>query len=543
MNLVMAARLLPGSFLACLLAALLLPAGAAADTILVVPFENVNGAAELDWVSESFSEGLTGRLLGHGHGLVARDERLAALERLGLPEAAPLTRASLLRLGEEVGADWVVLGRFAVKAESLQAGLQLLDLHGPRLMPWVQRNGPFARLLDAQGVLAWAVLKRVDPAFPLSREEFQRQHPQLQVSAFESYVRGLLAMSEEQQRHYFLQAYRLQPDYSPAAYRLAMLDFEQQDYAAAAGWLAKIPGSDPLSAEAGFYLSLCFYFQDDAARAAATLTPVAHRFPVSSVWNNLGVFTSRQGQARSAVDYFSRALVEDPGDPDACFNLGLHHLRSGDWQSGVGTLGRCTVLNPGDTGALLLYARALDHLGRSEEARAAREQAGEGEAANGPDIASNELDRLHQRLSAPHAGAGVPEASHARARHVQVHLQRGRDHLARGDLEQARQQFMEVILLDPASHQAHLYLAEIYRREGRTGEAIAELKASVWSMDTAEARLSLAEIYLTLDQPEEAGRQVQFALRLDPENVTARDLAARLPLQMADTPAEEGSME
>jgi hypothetical protein len=112
-----------------------------------------------------------------------------------------------LRLGEEVGADWVVLGRFAVKAESLQAGLQLLDLHGPRLMPWVQRNGPFARLLDAQGVLAWAVLKRVDPAFPLSREEFQRQHPQLQVSAFESYVRGLLAMSEEQQRHYFLQAY------------------------------------------------------------------------------------------------------------------------------------------------------------------------------------------------------------------------------------------------------------------------------------------------------------------------------------------------
>jgi Tfp pilus assembly protein PilF/TolB-like protein len=543
MNLVMLGRPPVRPFLLLLLSVFLFAPGLAADTILVVPFENVKRAAELDWVSESFSEGLTARLLGHDHGLVTRDERLAALERLGLPGSAHLSRASILRLGEEVGADWVVLGRFTVNSETLQVGLQLLDLSRPRLGRWVEHRSRFAGLLEAQGSLAWEVLKRVDPALSLTREEFQRRHPELQVSAFESYVRGLLAMSQEQQRQYFLQANRVQPDYSPAIFRLAMLDFEQRDYGAAASWLARIPPEDPLAPEAGFYLALCYHFQGSPSRAAETLTPVAQRFPVSSVWNNLGVFTSRHGQPNSAVDYFSRALAGDPGHPDACFNLGLHHLRAGDWPASVATLRRCTELNPGDTEALLLYAQALDKLGRPEEARAAREQAGGNNSSESLDLASTDLDRLHQRLVGPQAGAGVLEASHARERHVQVHLQRGQDLLARGDLEQAREQFMEMILLDPASYRAHFHLAEVYRREGRTEEAIAELKASLWSKDTPEARLALAEIYLTLGQPQEARRQVQSALALDPENAAALDLDARLPLQLADTPAEEGSME
>lgn len=526
-----------------ILSLLVLAPALAADTILVVPFENVDRAAQLDWVSESFSEGLTARLLGHDHGLVTRDERLAALERLGLPGRAHLSRASLLRLGEEVGADWVVLGRFAVNGETLQVGLQLLDLSRPRLGGWVEHRGSFAGLLEAQGSLAWEVLRQIDPALSLSREEFQRRHPELRVSAFESYVRGLLAMSEEQRRQYFLQANRVQPDYSPAIFRLAMLDFEQQDYGAAASWLARIHPEDPLASEAAFYLALCYYFQGSPSQAVETLTPVAQRFPVSSVWNNLGVFASHQGQAGAAVDYFARALADDPAHPDACFNLGLHHLRARNWPAGVDTLQRCTELNPGDIEALLLYARALEKLGRAEEARAAREQAGEDDLLATLDLNSTELDRLHQRLVGPQAGAGVLEASHARERHVQVHLQRGQDLLARGDLEQAREQFMEVILLDPASYRAHLHLAEIYRREGRTGEAMAELKASLWSKDTPDARLMLAEIYLALGQPQEARRQVQSALALDPENAAARDLDARLPLQVADTPAEESSME
>lgn len=530
-------RRLLGSLLVSLFVALPL----AADTLLVVPFDNTNRAAELDWVGESFAEGLTAALLGNGHGLVTRDERLAALERMGLPFTAPLTRASFLRLGEEVGADWIVLGRFTVEDNTLRVGIQLLDVRKPALSPWIAEDGPFASLLVVQRQLAWRILYRLDHAFPVSLQDFQEKVPPLRVSAFESYIRGLLAMNREHQRHYFFQAYRLQPDYAPALFRLALLSFDEQDYAGAASWLDKIPATDSLAVEAGFYLSLCHYFQDDFAQAAQTLAPVAQRFPTASVWNNLGVFASHQGRADDAVDYFNRALADDPADADACFNLGLHHARRSDWPAAAGVLERCTALNPGDDEALMLYAHVLDQLGRSPEALALRRQAGrEDEEFN---TATLDADRLQQRFNLPPAAAGAPVVSSSRARHVEVHLERGRDFLDRNQFQDAIGELTEAIMLDPASARAHYLLAQVYAKQGRFQDSVSELKASLWSKDTVDARLRLAEIYLAWNQASDARKEVNAALALDPANAEARSLSHRIPLQTADTPAEESNIQ
>ena len=94
---------------------------AAAQTFLVVPFENGSRESDLNWVGESFAESLAESLETNGHTALGREERLAALERLGLPPNGPLTRASALRLGEEAGADWVVLGRYEIESERLRA--------------------------------------------------------------------------------------------------------------------------------------------------------------------------------------------------------------------------------------------------------------------------------------------------------------------------------------------------------------------------------------------------------------------------------------
>lgn len=513
----------------------------AADTLLVVPFDNTNRTAELDWVGESFAESLTAGLMGNGHGLVTRDERLAALERMGLPFTAPLTRASLLRLGEEVGADWIVLGRFTVQDDRLRVGVQMLDVRKPALSPWMAEEGPFAGLLVVQRQLAWRILYRLDNTFPVSLRDFQEKVPPLRVSAFESYIRGLLTMNREHQRHYFFQAYRLQPDYAPALFRLALLSFDEQDYAGAASWLDKIPATDPLAVEAGFYLSLCYYFQDNFAEAAQALAPVAQRFPTASVWNNLGVFASHQERTEDAVDYFSRALADDPADADACFNLGLHHARRGDWPAAARILERCTSLNPGDDEALLLYAHVLDQLGRRPEAVALRRQAGREDDEF--DSASLDADRLQQRFNVPQSAAGAPVVSSARARHVEVHLERGQDFLARSQFQDAINELTEAIMLDPASARAHYVLARVYARQGRLQDSVSELKASLWGKDTVDARLRLAEIYLAWNQAADARKEINAALALDPGSAEARSLSHRIPMQTADTPAEESNIQ
>lgn len=506
-----------------------------ADVLLVVPFDNTARAAELDWVGESFAETLIEQMGRSGHLLLNREERLGGLERLGLPAAPALTHASWLRLAEELKAERVVLGGFRVEDEQLIGWAQLLDVRRLTLSPPVEERGSFTQLRDVQSRLAWKILRQLDPALPFSQQAFLQGSAPLPATAFESYVRGLLALTRERQMRYFLQAARSQPGYSPPAFRLAQLYFDDQDYSTAARWFSKIPADDSLALDARFYLSLCQFFARDFVGAAATLASVAERLPVKQVWNNLGIYASRQGLGQEAYEHFARALKDDSGDPDLYFNLGLHHLRRGEWDKALQALDRCAELNPGDTEAHFLRAHALAELGRTQEAERARQQA----VGDNPALALSlerrqlELDRLQEQFSARVAlferqrQENRPAGS-ARTQHVAVHVERGEDLLARGRLEAARDEFTEAILLDPESHRAHFFLAEIYRRQGRLPAAISELKAALWSQESVTARLRLAELYLAENRPAEAREQVRAALALDPGNPSARALEAQL---------------
>ncbi|MFQ5696349.1 MAG: tetratricopeptide repeat protein, partial [Terriglobia bacterium] len=412
------------------------------------------------------------------------------------------------------------------------------------LSPALEERGSFTQLIEVQGRLAWKILHHLDPTFPLSLQAFQQRFPSLEVSAFESYVRGLLAFSRAQQVRYFLQAARSDPGYSSPAFRLAQLYFEDQNYSTAASWFSKISPDDALALDARFYLSLCEFFMQDPARAAEILTPVAERLPVKQVWNNLGVFASRQEWSR-AVDYFARALEEDPDDADVYFNLGLHHLRAEKWAEAARALEQCVTLNSGDTEAYFLLAHALQQTGRIDEANRARQQA----VGDNPALALSlerrelDLDRIQQHFSARLAWLDRQRQESSaddstRIRHVAVHVERGEDLLARGQLEPARREFTQAILLDPDSYRAHFLLAEIYRRQGRLSEAISELKASLWSQETVTARLRLAEVYLAQNRPADAREQVRAALALEPTHPAARALEAQLAGLSDETGAE-----
>ncbi|MGH9778254.1 MAG: tetratricopeptide repeat protein [Candidatus Acidiferrales bacterium] len=391
-----------GSARAFLLAALLAVVGAApasAETFLVIPFSNGAGASDLDWVGESFAESLAENLQAGGRTAVAREERLAALERLGLPAGGPLTHASVLRLGEEVGADWVVLGRYEVAGGRIHSRAQLLDLAALSLSTPIEDQEAFERLVDVQARLAWRILRQLDPRFPLSLVSFQQQRPSVSVSAFESYVRGLLAADREQQLRYFVQAARLEPAYAPPAFRLAMLYYLDGDYTAAARWFGQASVDSKLGAEAGFYLGLCYFATGELPRAAESLLKVSATAPSAGLWNNLGIVASRQRDA-AAETYFARALQAEPQDARIHFNLGLHYLRRDEWELALRSLQRALTLDARDTEAHYLRAHALRRLGRMEEAERARQQAiGDNPAlALSLDRRMLELDRLQMEF-------------------------------------------------------------------------------------------------------------------------------------------------
>ena len=88
--------------------------------------------------------------------------------------------------------------------------------------------------------------------------------------------------------------------------------------------------------------------------------------------------------------------------------------------------------------------------------------------------------------------------------------------------------------MSPDDPQAHILLAKALEGEGKHQEAAGELQISLKLQDTAEAHLSLAHVYLSMNQPDLARAQGQAALNLDPGNPQAKQFVQQIH---AGTPA------
>ena len=96
---------------------------------LVIPFENASHELRLYWISEASAVVLTDDLVALGAQALSRDDRLRAFEQLRVPSVATLSDATIIRIGQVVGARQVVVGAFDL--DVLRAGDQLCGATAP----------------------------------------------------------------------------------------------------------------------------------------------------------------------------------------------------------------------------------------------------------------------------------------------------------------------------------------------------------------------------------------------------------------------------
>src|SRR5208282_4450773 len=140
-------------------------------TILVFPFENGSGRADLAWISEGFADLLSTRLAAPNRYVLGREERDAACEQLGVPPESALTLATEYKVAETLGVDWGVVGNFTVEANRLTARAQLLDVHHLKLAQALEATGELNDFVDVDTSLAWRILATHDPKFTTGKEE------------------------------------------------------------------------------------------------------------------------------------------------------------------------------------------------------------------------------------------------------------------------------------------------------------------------------------------------------------------------------------
>ena len=348
---------------------LAVPLASAADTIAVLPLFNgdEHNAPNLDWIGESVSETIDEALSTSGLLVLPREDREEVYRRLSLRTGVVLTKASVLKIGETLDAGQVVYGELHVDgAESgattlksnIHLAVRIIDLKKFQQGAEFAQTGSLENLSQMETKLAWMVLRQLAPESAPSEEAFFHDRAPVRVDAMESYVRGLMATSEDQKLKLFTQAARLDERFSQPNFQMGRWLFGKKDYKTAGQWLSKVSKGDSHFLEAAFLRGICKYHEGDFDGAVDQFKMVSNEIPLNEVYNNLGAALSRKNDP-GAADNFKKALDGDEGDPDYWFNLGYSLWKSGRFELAATHFRAVLDRSPGDQEATIMLGRCI----------------------------------------------------------------------------------------------------------------------------------------------------------------------------------------
>jgi len=342
-----------------------LPARSA--TVLVLRFHNESQFSDLNWVGESIAETLMDEFGAANQIVLDRESRAEGLRRLSLRSNAGFTKATLIRLGQTLDADYLCYGTYdahllngssQLKDSSIQLSAHFIDLRKMRDGPDYSEAGPLSELSRLEEHLAWQSLKYLSPKTPFQLNQFMAAPKLVREDAEESYIRGLLSSTKEQQQKWFAQALALDSHFTSAAFELAKLALDRKEYRQATALFAHISPEDPRYPEARFKMGLSAYGIEDFAAAATYFREVAKTFPLSEVYNNLGAAENHLNLP-AAIDDFRRALDADENDSTYLFNLATALLKNNYFEEAAKRFQAVLDRDPEDSEARALLERAL----------------------------------------------------------------------------------------------------------------------------------------------------------------------------------------
>jgi tetratricopeptide (TPR) repeat protein len=538
---------------------------AAADTIVIMPFENVSGRAEYNWVGESFAASLAEMLDRHGLVSIHSDERNVAYKQEGLPPTAILTRATMIKIAERAGANLVVLGTYRINDErdkekkedqpeitldnqqekkierTISITARIIDIREGRMVGEFNMGGDLLELQRLQGNLAYEILYKHNQALPFSRDQILTQATKAPIGAFENYIKGTLTRDREA-RIGFLEraikeyAEKTRDKYIAAIFELGRIYYEGNDFNEAVKQLSLIGEDDPLYDEAQFYLGVATDSLNQTDTALSSLQKLAPRLPLYEVYNNIGVIFIKKKQYADAVNHLKPAAEAAPRDTDTQFNLGYAYFLAKDYANSAAALKKEIERRPSDGEAFYVLSKALLAMNDQAGATQASDQAkkllpafAQWETKGMPVIARmktsfskanyyrykrDQDDRINARNV---AGSQSQQAGQP--------LDTARTAFLAGRDEEALSLLGRHLQTAPQSYEAHLLMGRVYERRGDFDRATNALKAAIfWNPRLVAAHVLLGRIAVLKKDCPAAQTSLDKALQIEPADQDAQAL-------------------
>jgi hypothetical protein len=137
--------------------------------------------------------------------------------------------------------------------------------------------------------------------------------------------------------------------------------------------------------------------------------------------------------------------------------------------------------------------------------------------------------RRFERLATSERPLVVQRAARTKAEVIAGLLGRVERLTASGDTAGALQELVRAAYLDPHAPRVHLLLARTHRARGENEQALNEFRMSLWSEDDLAVRAEMAVLLKELGRLAEARREAEKVLNLDPDNSIAKKVLEGTP--------------
>ena len=519
--------------------------------LLVLPFDNHTAssqpqanpatpeasspeASSLDWLSEAAPELLNARFTSAGLTPLTREDRLYALDHLGLPETFNPSRATAIRIAQTLDAQSICIGSYTVANNTLTLHAHWIDTDKLRTTPEITETGPLPQLIPLLNSLAWQLTRQLDPHFTVAQETFRAAGSTIRLDAFEQYIRGTTAHDRNEQLQHLKRATDLSSDFTAAWLAAARIQFASQNYEDAAVSFGKaahgFTQDDPSEQEAAFYRGLALIFSGNYARAEEAFSAVARVLPLPEVVNNQAVAESRRN--RDATPLFRQAAAADPSDEDYSFNLAVSLHRHGAPPGALAEIAQALKLRPTDSEAKAAQKSwQSNSSGSSGPSNSSSPSTPPASAT--PSLGQDPLERIKRSYN----GAAFRQAALMAEQVEEARLttlpapqratmlsKSAHEKLDRGLLLEAERGYQSALAADSRSAEAHAGLAQVRERAGDPQAARNEANAAIATQPNLDAYMVLARLDLAANNLPAARDESTAAIKLDPNNRPAKDL-------------------
>ena len=529
-----------------ILASSLAARAASTDTIVTMPFENLSGRAEYNWVGESFAAALADLFDKPGLVAIRPDERNVAFKQEGLPPTAILTRATMIKIAERAGANLVVMGTYRIAGEGRDSTVtitaRVVDIREGRLVgKEYNRGGPLVDLQKLQGDLAYEILYQHNQALPFSRDQLTTDATQAPIGAFENFIKGTLTRDRDARIGFLDHAIKeysekTRSQYIAAIFELGRIRFEAAEYKEALEQLGLIDEKNQRYDEAQFYTGVAQDALGQIEQGVATLKKLAAKLPLFEVYNNIGVLLIKQKQYKDAIDHLKPAAEAAPRDTDTLFNLGYAYFLAKDNANAVATLKNETKQRASDGEAFYILSKALAAESDQAGATAASDQAkklltsfAQWETKGVPPLArvKASFSKINYYRYKREQDERLNTQTQISSETPQVDqlLETSRNAFNSGRDADALAVLGKLLQIAPQNYDAHLLMGRVYERKGDFDRATNALKAAVfWNPKLVPAHVFLGRIAVLKNDCASAQASADKALQIDANDQDAQAL-------------------